>query len=48
MYHAFKISCILCFAGAAYYAFVNSMQHATYFAIMGFYSDWLAQKEKLC
>ena len=46
MYHAFKISSILCFAGAAYSTFVNNMQLATYFAVMGFYSDWLAEKEK--
>ena len=46
MYHVFKISCILCFAGAAYYAFVNNIPMATYFTVMGFYSDWLAEKEK--
>lgn len=46
MYHVFKISSILCFAGATLCAFINNMQMATYFAVMGFYSDWLAEKEK--
>ena len=46
MCHVFKISCILCFAGAAYSAFVNNIQMATYYAVMGFYSDWLAEREK--
>lgn len=46
MYHVFKISCIICFGYAAYAAFVNNMQLATYFAVMGFYSDWLAEREK--
>ena len=46
MRHVFKISSILCFTGAAYYAFVDNIQMTTYFAVMGFYSDWLAEKEK--
>lgn len=46
MYHVFKISCMLCLGYAAYYAFVDNIQMATYFAVMGFYSDWLAEKEK--
>ena len=46
MYNIFKISCIMCLGYAAYNAFVNNMQLATYFAVMGFYSDWLAEKEK--
>ncbi len=46
MYHVFKISCILCFAGAAIYGYANNMQMATYMFLCGFYADWLADKEK--
>lgn len=46
MYHFFKILCISCLVHAAYYSFVNNYLLATYFAVMGFYSDWLAEKEK--
>ena len=46
MYHAFKISCIMCFLGAAIYAYTNNMQMATYMFLAGFYADWLAEKEK--
>lgn len=46
MYHIFEISCILCFAGAAICAYTNNIQMATYYAVMGFYSHWLAEKEK--
>lgn len=46
MYHVYKISNILCIVMIAYYVFQNSTTEATYFAVMGFYSDWLAEKEK--
>jgi hypothetical protein len=46
MYYIYKVSNIFCFVMAAYYVFQNNTTKATYFAVMGFYSDWLAEKEK--
>ncbi len=46
MYYIYKVSNILCFVMATYHLFQNNMTEATYFAVMGFYSDWLAEKEK--
>lgn len=45
-YHVYKISNILCIVMIAYHLFQNNVPEAIYFAVMGFYSDWLAEKEK--
>lgn len=46
MYYVYIASNIFCFVVAACHVFQNNMQDATYFAVMGFYSHWLAEKEK--